>query len=80
MKTFKTRYSLINTFHNTTVGFIGDYNADGATAAYTDLCHAEFSSHKDTEEYKISHRKLLRIKKVLCGDKHCHCGAMIVSA
>lgn len=73
MKTYK----LINTFHNTEVSFLAKENIDGAYAAYTELCYNEFSKHKDSEEYQSAHRKLMRIKKVLCGSSECQCGGMI---
>ena len=71
------KYTIENTFHHTTVSFIAPINHDGAFAAYSELNYDEFSKHKDSSEYKAAHRKLLRIKKVLCGMKDCHCGGMI---
>jgi hypothetical protein len=55
-------------------------NIDGAYAAYTELMYVEHSAYRDSEEYQVAHRKLARIKKVLCGSKACQCGGMIRGA
>ena len=71
------KYTLENTFHNTQVSFLAPFHHDGAYAAYCDLCYAEHGEPKDSEEYQTAHRKLLRIKRVLCGMSDCQCGGMI---
>lgn len=72
-----TRYTLVNTFHNTEVSFLASHNSGGAYAAYVALRKIEWSAHKDSEEYTTAHRKLLRIERILCGMKDCMCGGMI---
>lgn len=71
------KYTLENTFHNTKVSFLAKENPDGAYAAYVDLNYIEDSAHKDSEEYHQAHRKLQRIKRILCGNSECKCAGMI---
>ena len=75
-----TRYTIKNTFHRTEVSFLAPYNPDGAYAAYVDLNYTDYSAHKDSMEYHQAHKKLLRIKRLLCGNKDCKCDGMIESA
>lgn len=77
MKPKNVKYTLQNTFHHTEVSFIAPCHPDGAFAAYAELCHTEYSAHKDSIEYQQAHTKLLRIKRTLCGMADCHCGGMI---
>ena len=71
------KYTIENTFHNTVVSFLAPAYHDNAFEAYSELNYDEFYIDKDSEEYKKAHRKLLRIKKVLCGMKDCQCGGSI---
>jgi hypothetical protein len=72
-----TRYTIHNTFHKSEVSFLAPHNPDGAYAAYVEFNYIDYSAHKDSDEYKAAHRKLLRIKRVLCGMSDCQCGGMI---
>jgi hypothetical protein len=75
----QVKYKLVNTFHNTEAVFTAHHHHDGAYAAYMKLLDAELSAHKDSAEYTVAHRKLVRIHRKLCpnNNRQCQCRGMI---